>query len=343
MPRRGQNPQRWAAPLDEPPPMTATVLVHIPSLDGYWSESLDVLRLCLDSLGRTLPENAEVVVLDNASCAEVRDELRQRQDAEEIDQLLLSRHNLGKVGGWNLLFAAARGESVAYCDSDVFFLPGWWEATAAILGAFPEAAMVTAQPIPGDLSLHCDATLAGAAASADVELEEGDDLIPSSYVESHRMGLGETPEKYADRIAQRREVRLRRNAGGTQVEAYVSASHFQFVLRRSAIEKFFPLPTSIPLGDDAAFDALLDETGAWRLSTVDYLVHHLGNEVPDLAAELPWADSTVLAQFGAAPRAQPRRTGGWSHWAAYWAAQRGPVRKLLKTAHRWTFDLLYPN
>ncbi len=328
MPRTGQNPMRWASQIAAPAPLTVATMVHIPELHGYWTESLEVLELSLTSLLQTTPRPFELVVLDNGSCTEVRQRLLQRYAAGEIDHLLLSQRNLGKVGGWNLLFAAARGEKVAYFDSDVYFLPGWFEASHAVLEAFPEAAMVTALPIAGDLSLHCEATLAGAAADSTVEQREGDDLIPQHFLESHRRSLGEAPEQYAARLQLRREVRLRRG----EMAAYVSASHFQFLSRCEILKRFFPLPTHIPLGDDVELDEQLDKAGYWRLSTIDYLVHHLGNRSPDLGNELPWLYFGEAPEISASPPAR---------WKAR-LAESPRFRRLLKTFHRKSYELLYP-
>ena len=329
MPRSGQNPMRWVSRLASPARLTLTTMVHVPNLQGFWSASLEVLTLCLESLRSTTPGRFELVVLDNGSCAEVRDFLFARFAAREIDQLLVSHRNLGKVGGWNLLFSAAQGETVAYADSDVYFMPGWYEASLAVLEAFPQAAMVTAQPIPGDLSLHCKATLEAAAADPALELREGDDLIPEPYVESHRLGLGETPELYAARIRRRRDVRLKRG----ETEAYVSASHFQFVSRREILRSFFPMETSIPLGDDREFDSRLDEARHWRLSTVEYLVHHMGNRPPDLEEELPWLERGP--PIAAEP--PPRPAGAWNRRIL----NSRPVRRLLKSINRKSYELLY--
>ena len=270
--------------LARPAPVTLTTVVHIPELTGFWAESLDVLKLCLSSLRATTPAPFELVVLDNGSCEEVRAELEERFAAHEIDQLLLSRRNLGKVGAWNLLFAAAGGELIAYCDSDIFFRPGWFEASRAIFGAFPDAGVVTAQAMSRDLSWYLRSTLEGATADPAVEWQEGDDLVPRHFINSHLRGLGESPESYARRIPQRRDVRLRREG----VEAYVSAAHFQFLCRRDVLEWLFPLASEMSMGDVNVFDEAVDRAGFWRLSTVDYLVHHMGNRRPDLARELPW-------------------------------------------------------
>lgn len=333
MPRSGRNPQRGISELTLPAPVTVTTMVHVPELIGYWSESLEVLELCLDSLRRSTPQRFDLVVLDNGSCSEVTAFLYERYAARQIDQLIASRRNLGKIGGWNLLFAAAAGETVAYTDSDVYFLPGWLEASQAVLAAFPEAAMVTAQPIPGDLSMHCDSTLAAAAIDPTVECIEGDDLIPAQFVESHRLSLGESPEQYSARIRNRREVRLRRG----DTEAFVSASHLQFLARREVLSRFFPMTARRPMGDVGRLDDELDKAGHWRLSTVDYRIHHMGNRQPDLPVELPF--------FASKPGGTPRpptatsaaRSTGWRRLLG-----REPVRRLLKRIHNKSYRLLYP-
>src|ERR1035437_884488 len=144
MPRIGQNPTKWLKEVYQPKPVTLCTAVHIPALEGYWAQSLEVLDLCLTSMVRTAGPDAELMVMDNGSCREVCDHLQKKKDEGVITYLLLSRQNLGKVGAWNLLFTAAPGEYIAYCDSDVLFLQGWLEETMEVARAFPEAGIVTA-------------------------------------------------------------------------------------------------------------------------------------------------------------------------------------------------------
>ena len=48
------------------------------------------------------------------------------QSQGRIQYLMLSQHNLGKGGAWNMIFQAAPGEWLAYTDCDaLFFDPGW--------------------------------------------------------------------------------------------------------------------------------------------------------------------------------------------------------------------------
>ena len=334
MPRIGQNPTRWLTRLEPAASVTVTMLVHIPEMSGYWEESLEVLELSLHSLRKNTPEPFELILLDNASCARVRSFLVERTESGAIDRLILSRRNLGKVGGWNVLFACAESEIVSYADSDVLFLPGWLEASVRVLEAFPQAAMVTAQPLPGDLSRHCGATLAGARIDPETRFEEGAGFIPEEYLDSHRLGLGETPEEYSERLANRREVRLTRCGA----EAFVSASHFQFTSRKKILSSLLPLPTTIPLGDDPVFDTQVDDGGHWRLCTTEYLVHHLGNRLPNLWRELPWANLDGLDDRVSLDHRERRPV---SAGRSRRLANRVLIRRLLKWANRHTYEWLY--
>lgn len=332
MSRHGKNPMHLTRRLAPPAPVTLTTVVYIPELQGYWSESLEVLKLCLRSLRTSVETPFELLVLDNGSCVEVRNWLEERFAEREIDQLFLSRRNLGKVGAWNLLFAAAGGELVAYTDSDVYFLPGWLEATRALFDAYPQAGAVTAQAMSRDLSLLCRSTLEGAAADPETEWQEGEDLVPARFVASHLCGLGETPERFARRIPRRRDVRLRRRG----VEAFASSAHFQFTSPREVLRSLFPLPTSVPFGDDNVFDARLDEAGYWRLSTLDYFVHHMGNRLLDADAELPWLDPSRLRVAVTPPRRGPAPARPGRR-----ILESRPMRRILKAIHRRSYELLY--
>ncbi|NQT91083.1 MAG: glycosyltransferase [Candidatus Omnitrophica bacterium] len=280
MPRAGQNPMRWAKEVHHPSKVNIATAVHIPCLDGYWKEGMDVLKLCLKSLRENTGTEFDLLVFDNASCAEVREFLTGMRDRGEIEFLVLSEHNIGKVGAWNFLFSAAPGEIISYADSDVFFAPGWFEASLKILEAFPEAGMITALPVPGDLSQD-EVTLKGVQKDDSISVKEAKDLIPQRYAEAHRKSLGETEAAYGKRIQKRRDVLI--NRGG--VDAYISASHFQFTTTKKILEKLFPLDTKIPLGDDRTG---MSEAGFWRLSTTEYLVHHMGNKLPSFKDELNW-------------------------------------------------------
>ena len=87
-----------------------------------------------------------LMVFDNGSCDEVRTYLEEAYVEGRIQFLMLSKRNIGKGGAWNIIFAAAPGEILAYTDSDAFFYPGWLSQSLRILDTFPNVGMVTSRP-----------------------------------------------------------------------------------------------------------------------------------------------------------------------------------------------------
>src|SRR3990172_4183768 len=144
--RRGQNPAKFVREVAQPARLTVAVLTYAPFLGGFFAEALDVIRACLESLWRATPAPYDLLVFDNGSCREVVDYLLEARSAGRIQHLMLSQHNLGKGGAWNVIFQAAPGELLAYTDCDALFFDGWLEPSLEILETYPRVGMVTARP-----------------------------------------------------------------------------------------------------------------------------------------------------------------------------------------------------
>ncbi|MEW6718195.1 MAG: hypothetical protein AB1345_11930 [Chloroflexota bacterium] len=98
MTRIGQNPMRWVKDVHHPERITSTTIVYILALDGYWQESLDVLKLCLQSMRRSTQLPFDLIVFDNGSCDEVRDYLIEQYQESQIQYLIFSKKTWGKLG-----------------------------------------------------------------------------------------------------------------------------------------------------------------------------------------------------------------------------------------------------
>ena len=128
MPRVGRHPLKEKLIKENqvmPQNVTMTTIVYIPTLDGYWKESFDVLKLFFRSLQENTNEPYDLMVFDNGSCSEIRDYMINLRDQGIIQYLILSEKNLRKLGALNYLLQSAPGEFISYADSDVYFLPGW--------------------------------------------------------------------------------------------------------------------------------------------------------------------------------------------------------------------------
>lgn len=325
---------KWVNDVNHPEKITVTTIVHIPFLDGYWAQSLDVLKLCLRSMRKSTGIPFDLMVFDNGSCIQVQDYLLDMRRNVEIQYLVLSENNVGKVGAWNFLFLSAPGEIISYTDSDVYFLPGWLEASLKILQVFPEAGMVTAQPIAGgDISSLWTAKAAQKDPSVSIQMGH---LIPDEYLMAHLKGINAPPEEYERRQKDRKDALLSRGL----TRAYATASHFQFTTTREIAHLLFPVKATVALGDDLQFDVQMRELGFWRLSTTEYLVHHMGNEVPDLKKELPWVNASEVSNLTLEQGSSKRKRVLDKPLVKRLSASSFG-RRLLKRVNAYTYKLLY--
>jgi len=335
MPRTGRHPLKekdLALELPAAQDVTVTTITHIPMLEGYWQHSLEVLRLCFGSLRASTQTPFDLMVFDNASCREVTDYLSGLKEEGLIQYLILSDQNFRKLGALDFLLRAAPGEFVAYADSDVYFLTGWLERSLEVMRAFPQAGMVSALPTVDKSDRFVASTLAGIASDSMVAVEKGPGLVPSAFIRAHQLSLGKDPAPLLS--AERTDTRLTRDG----VRAFLSAQDFQFLTRREVISRVLPLDTTDeeltydPIYSPV-FEAKVDRAGFWRLSTADYLVHHMGNSVPDLQSELAEiAPGLNFSQVVSSPA--PAKKGG-GLWQSHW------LRKVLKRLHTWSYRKLF--
>jgi glycosyltransferase involved in cell wall biosynthesis len=271
--RIGQNPAKSLDTNPQPQKITAVLVNYIPFLSGYFAQSLDVLRLCLDSMRENADLPFDLIVFDNASCHEVRQFLTQEQEDGAIQYLILSEQNMGKGGAWNFLFSAAPGEIVAYCDNDIYFYPGWLSALLKPLESIPGAGMITGMPLlnPEEYSTS---TVAWAQALPGAVMERGR-LLPWPDYWMHAGSLGNDEATAHAFYNAHESLRLTYQAE----QYYIGAGHFQFLARKEILMRTLPLPTERPMGQVRKLDVAINDLGYLRLCTSQIWVRHMGNSL----------------------------------------------------------------
>lgn len=317
--RVGQNPIKSVETVAPPSPVTVVVISYIPFLTGYYAQSLDVFKLCLDSLRENTKEEYGLLIFDNGSCEEVRNYLLEEQKQERIQYLFLSERNLGKPQAWNIALTAAPGKMISYADSDVCFYPGWLTASLKALRDFPQAGMITAMPIltPEKYSKQ---TINWAKKHKGVKLQRGK-LLPWDDFWRHARSLGDNEKKARDFYEQNPAARIRSKGQ----EYYAGAAHFQFTAPKTALIDVLPILAERPMGRVRLLDEAMDKSGYLRLCTDKWYVQHLGNQMPTA--------SDLLVPLKLNGRKGNRRYSG------VW--RLAPLRRFLQWLHGWSFDRLH--
>jgi glycosyltransferase involved in cell wall biosynthesis len=305
--RKGQNPAKFVKDVARPQRITVALLNYIPFLSGFYAETLDVLKACLESMRKDAGLPFDLMVFDNGSCAEVRDFLIKEKEEGRIQYLILAEKNMGKGGAWNIILAGAPGEIIAYTDSDVLFSPKWLSRSVEILETFPNVGMVTARPFRTPPEYY-EGTLKWARENA--TLEDGQ-FIPWETFLEFNLSLGQTEEENKKVYAETKDWRItyrpakplkgERSPEGAQskgIIAYAGASHWQFTAYKSMLQQFLPFDMDKPMGQVRQLDKRMNDAGLLRLMVSDPLAMNMSNTLGYLRGELGKPTVKRKASFG---------------------------------------------
>lgn len=270
--RQGQNPVKQLNQVTKPQRVTATVLNHIPFLDGFYSEMLKVLKVSLDTLRENAGMPFDLLVYDNGSCKEARDLLLGEYEQGFIQTLILSDRNMGKGGAWNVMLQAAPGEIIAYADNDVLYHPGWLRESVKVLETYQQVGMVTSRPFHTKPELY-SAVVKFADETPGVSLTRGHFINPE-WIREFLLSVGRSEQEIATDIAQD-DVKIVYKG----LTTYAGASHWQFLAWKKVLQEFLPIDLDKPLGQVLKLDEMINERGYLRLMTAEPLTMNMSNTV----------------------------------------------------------------
>ena len=289
--RKGQNPAKFVKDVARPERITVALLNYIPFLSGFYAETLDVLKACMESMRTDAGLPFDLMVFDNGSCPEVRDFLVKEKEEGHVQYLILAEKNMGKGGAWNVMLAGAPGDIIAYTDSDVLFSPNWLSRSVEILETFPNVGMVTARPFRTPPQFY-ESTLKWARDAEHATLEEGQ-FIPWERFLEFNLSLGQTEEENRKVYVETRDWRIIYKG----VTAIAGASHWQFAAYKSTLQQFLPFEMDKPMGQVRQLDKHMNDAGLLRLMVPDPLAMNMSNTLGYLRGELKQADKKKFVSF----------------------------------------------
>ncbi len=104
--RIGFNPQKAERKISLATYHRIVIVVYIPNEEGFYKDSFEVFKMCLDSLLSTINTYAAITVVNNGSHKKVTDLINLYLDEKKIDTLISHNTNIGKI---DALIGAARG------------------------------------------------------------------------------------------------------------------------------------------------------------------------------------------------------------------------------------------
>jgi hypothetical protein len=238
------------------------VVTHLPNMEGYHADRLDVVQTSLRSI---LKESPYTIVWDNGSCHEFRTWLRSYPTA----RVVLSE-NIGITNAVKTVLSGLPEDTiVAVADDDVEYFPNWLQPQLDILITLPNVGVVSGCPTRIGSALAVESTLDWAQANAEIEsgrfVSDEDEL---DFAHS----LGKSWEEHQREVGYLADIRITYK----NVSALVGAKHWQYVCYSGRIAPLIQW-TGEAMAKQRPFDLAIDAAGLLRLSTVRRYTRHIGN------------------------------------------------------------------
>lgn len=244
--------------------------VFIPDFTGYFQDILEVYKVCLETAFLSQHSRSAITVVDNGSCVEVKSWLKDLFDQGKIETLITHASNIGKV---DAILGAARGcreDLITISDSDILFNNGWQEAVEEVFMGFSKAGSVAPFPISRHMYYY------SSSVQKAVDLKK---LKFSFEKTSDFQSIKDNYACYNWAFDEQYDAILPVVNEGS-VKAVMGSGHQIMTIRREAIFQMPFNPCYIKISSNSEnfwIDKPIDDSGYWRLSTLETWVNHMGN------------------------------------------------------------------
>jgi len=252
--------------------------VYIPNHEAYFKDSLQILKICLESLFKTIHSKTFITVVNNGSSEKVIELLEDYYENNNIHELIHTT-NIGKLNAILKGVSGHKFDLITISDADVLFLNNWQESTYSIYNTFKKTGFVS--PCPSSKVLKKYTSNIHVENFFNKNLKFTEVKNPSAQV------------KFAKSIGNKdfyNEHHLEKylTISNNYIKAVVGGGHFVGTYRGDILRKPKSVFTEYALGSigmNSVLDKPVEASGYWRLSTEDNYVYHMGNTLEDWMQE----------------------------------------------------------
>lgn len=242
--------------------------VYIPNFDGYFEDSFEIVKQCLNSLFFTSHNNTFFTVVNNGSCKEIEDYLNQLFEQQKIHEVIHTE-NIGKLNSVMKGLVGNNIELVTISDSDVLFLENWQVETVAVFNAFPKAGVVGIVPQFRSFSHFCGNVISENLFSNKLYFTK---VMNPSALKKFYKSIGWNDDY--NKAYLKWNLTLECNSK----KAIVGSGHFVATYRKEIFDEIL-VYHKYKMGADSEhyLDEIPLKKGMWRLTTLDNYAYHMGN------------------------------------------------------------------
>ncbi|MGZ0017452.1 glycosyltransferase family A protein [Yeosuana sp. AK3] len=266
--------------------------VYIPNQEDYFKDSLKILKLCIESLIKTVHNRTFITIVNNGSCQEVKEYLEALFNNDDIHELIHTE-NIGKL---NAIIKGLVGndiELVTISDADVLFLPNWQQETINVFNNVPKAGVVGVVPQFKMYEAHCGNVIFDNILNNKMSfLYVKNPLALERFYES----IGWDKSYNKDYLKYNLGLKV-----SPSLNVLIGSGHFVATYKK---EIFNEITSFIGYKLGGISETYLDKTsikkGYWRLTTQENFAYHMGNtyeEWMEISSNKEKNDDVIFSNF----------------------------------------------
>lgn len=269
--RVGFNPNKDK--IQEPNDFFHQVIIpiYIPNHEGYFKDSFQILRFCLESLFKTCHIKTYITVVNNGSCDVVVQFLQQLFIEKKIHELTHST-NIGYVNGMLKGIVGHNFPIVTTSDADVLFLNDWQKESYKLFDAFPKAGAICPTPSSKTLKFYSYNQMFDCIFAKKMKFTSVKN--PSAML-SFASSIG-NPNFYNEFHLNKFLTITNKN-----IKAVVGAGHYIVTYKGCIFNNLKGKYSGYVLGggSDNLLDKPVGKQGYWRIATENNYTYHMGNVI----------------------------------------------------------------